>query len=120
MKNTVRRDSSFIAHGAFESFESIKDLDRFRNEVALTLRTCRAEEKACVRKSGKDALFMARIDGEEMVSSLEEHFSIDINSLIALVKFSSRKSIHGWMTRPTDEQEKLLNLFGARELLHRY
>ncbi len=34
-------------------------------------------------------------------------------SNIALVKFSLGKSIHGWMTRPTDEREKLLNLFGA-------
>ncbi len=46
MKNTVRRDSSFIAHGAFESFESIKDLDRLRNAVALTLLACRVEEKS--------------------------------------------------------------------------
>ena len=38
-------------------------------------------------------------------------------SNIALVKFSSGKSIHGWMTKPTDEQEKLLNLFGATKHL---
>ena len=36
------------------------------------------------------------------------------------VKFSSGKSHHAWTTRLTDGQEKLLRLFEADELMHRY
>ena len=41
-------------------------------------------------------------------------------SNISFVKFNSGKSTHGWITRPTDEQEELLKLFGADKLLHNY
>ena len=42
-----------------------------------------------------------------------------LNSLsdVSIVRFQSNKSIHRWTTRLTDEQEKLLNLFGATKHL---
>ena len=43
-----------------------------------------------------------------------------LNSLsdVSIVSFQSNKSTHRWTTRLTDEQEKLLNLFGATRYLH--
>ena len=43
-----------------------------------------------------------------------------LNSLsdVSIVSFRSNKSIHRWTTRLTEEQEKLLNLFGATKYLH--
>ena len=43
-----------------------------------------------------------------------------LNSLsdVSIVSFQSNKSTHRWTTRLTDEQKKLLNLFGAAKYLH--